>query len=322
MPPNVAIVLAAYNGALHLEEQLASLRAQDVQGWRLYARDDGSSDGTPELLARAAREDARITVLEGRENLGVIRNFGVLLEHARREGADLVFLSDQDDVWLPTKLSRSLEAMRELERAHGPEVPLLVHTDLRVVDESLRTIHESFLAYAAIRHEKEHPLGVLVAQNFVTGCTTVVNRHLLDVALPLPTECIMHDWWMAECAAALGHIGFVEEPTILYRQHGANQLGAVDVLGSFNVFRASGRTRVARRWRTAVRTLGQARALGARLRERGRGSDEVRALVDAYAHIGHARPLERIRILRHHGIRRQGSLLNLLLYVRLAMIRR
>ncbi len=320
--PRVAIVLATYNGARHLSEQLESLRGQDFGAWRLYVRDDGSRDGTPELLARAAREDPRITVLETRENLGVIRNFGALLGRAHADGADVVFMCDQDDVWLPSKVSRALAVLADLERAHGPAAPLLVHSDLRVVDEALAPIHPSFLAYQAIGHEEERPLGVLLVQNFVTGCAAAVNRALLDLALPFPAECLMHDWWLAQCAAARGAIGFVPEPTILYRQHASNQIGAGGVVGNFNVFHPMGRKRLARSWRTALLTVEQCRALGERLRDRGGAPAEALRMIEGYAHIEERGRLARVRTLRALGIRRQRRVLTALLYGRVALFRR
>ncbi len=318
MRPRVSIVLATYNGASHLQEQLESLRAQDHREWHLFVRDDGSTDATPELLANAAREEQRITVIESRARLGVIGNFAELLSRAHSEGAHLVFMCDQDDVWMPTKVSRSLALMSQLEAAHGSDAPLLVHSDLRVVDENLDLIHPSFLRYQGIGHEERSPLQVLLVQNFVTGCASVVNRPLLDFGLPIPASCIMHDWWLAECAAARGSIGFIPDATILYRQHASNQIGAGGVLGNFNFLQATGRKRLARSWRTAVNTTWQARALHERLRERG-GAAATLDLVEAYSRIAEQPPLTRLRTLRRLGIRRQRAVFTALLHLRVAL---
>ncbi len=320
MRPRVVIALATYNGAAHVDEQVRSFQAQDFREWELLARDDGSSDATRVILARLASRDPRIRVLDAGPNLGVIGNFAALLAHADAAGADYVFPSDQDDVWLPTKLSRSLALMARLESEHGRDTPLLVHSDLAVVDGALRPLYPSFLRRQGIRHEETSPLNVLLVQNFVTGCASLLNRALLRLALPFPERCIMHDWWIAECAAAAGAIGFVPEPLVLYRQHGANQIGASGSLGNLNVLDAAGRRRFVRSWEIAVESVDQARALAARLRDRGGVPETVLELVGAYAGTDRERPLERLRTLRRHGIRRQRPFGTILLYVRAALL--
>lgn len=321
MSPKVVIVLATYNGAAHLAEQIRSIQAQDWRDWKVLARDDGSSDATRDILSRAAAEDSRITVLESGTRLGVIGNFGELLGHAERAGAEYVFTSDQDDVWLPSKVSRSLELMGRLEAVHGRETPLLVHSDLAVVDERLRPVYSSFLRRQGLRHEGVSPLNVLLVQNFVTGCASLMNRALLGFAVPIPAACIMHDWWVAQCAAATGAIGFIPEPTILYRQHGANQIGAPGALGNLKVLTAAGRKGFVRSWRVALQSVRQARALEQRLRERGHPPSNILTMVGAYARIDRETWWRRLRTLRRHEIRRQGTVGTALLYLRTALLR-
>jgi glycosyltransferase involved in cell wall biosynthesis len=316
----VGIVLATYNGAAHVEEQVRSVQAQDFSGWRLFARDDGSSDDTSARLARLAAQDPRITVLEAGERLGVVGNFAALLAHARRAGAEYVFPCDQDDVWLPAKVSRSLAVMAQLEAEHGRETPLLVHSDLAVVDEALRPLYPSFLRRQGIRHQEVDPLNVLLVQNFVTGCASLLNGALLDLALPVPERCIMHDWWIAQCAAARGAIGFIPEATILYRQHGTNQIGATGALGNLNVLDAAGRKRFVRSWKVGVQSVEQAGTLLERLPERGGAAERVLDLLGAFARISGEPPLRRVRILRRRGIRRQSSFRTMLLYAQTALL--
>jgi glycosyltransferase involved in cell wall biosynthesis len=316
----VVIVLATYNGAPWLEAQVRSLQAQDHAGWRLLVRDDGSSDGTPALLERLAREEPRLTVLGAPGRLGVIANFGALLEAARAAGADYVFPCDQDDEWRPDKLSRALAEMARLEARHGRGAPLLVHSDLEVVDEALRPLHPSFLAFQGLRHEGRDPLRVLLVQNFVTGCASLLNRALLELALPVPAGCIMHDWWVAQCAAARGAIGFLPEAAVRYRQHAANQVGAAGAFGNLNVLHARGRRRFATSWRVARQTVGQARDLEARLRERGGASPEVLSLVGGFARLGEEGPLRRLLSMRRLGVRRLRKVDTALLFARMALL--
>jgi rhamnosyltransferase len=230
--PSYAIVLSTYNGAAFLTAQIESIRAQTIPNWRLYIRDDGSVDQTPTLIEQFAAEDARISlVADGTGNLGAPASFGSLLSYAMSRGENYVFLSDQDDVWLPDKAARMLGVAAEYESCLGSAVPLLVHSDLRVVSSELDVIHPSYFRFQRIDPQADVQLPRLALRNAVTGCATLVNRALLEYALPFP-RIVMHDWWLAECAALFGQVALVEQPTVLYRQHRANALGARGLLGT------------------------------------------------------------------------------------------
>lgn len=221
----VDIVLATYNGGRFLRAQLDSIVAQSFAGWRLLIRDDGSTDDTLDIIADYVRHHpGRIRQVPGGANLGACQAFARLLESAT---ADYVMLCDQDDVWLPDKVSTALGEMQRLEAGCGQGLPLLVHTDLRVVDEQLRLI-----AGSGWRYQKTDPqrwsLNQLLVQNVATGCTVMINRTLRDAALPIPPGALMHDWWLALVASAFGRISCVPRATMLYRQHGANQVGAMN----------------------------------------------------------------------------------------------
>lgn len=230
--PSHAIVLSTFNAGRYLAEQVESIRAQVASNWRLYVRDDGSSDDTPTQIARFAAVDRRITVLsDNAGNLGASASFGALLSRTLEQGEAYVFLSDQDDVWLPHKTERLLHAALEREGAVGPRIPLLVHSDLRVVSADLQPLHPSFLALQHLDpHEDSRPTRLLF-RNAVTGCAALVNGALLERSLPFPTVA-MHDWWLAQCAALFGQIAYVDEPTVLYRQHRTNVLGARGIVGT------------------------------------------------------------------------------------------
>jgi glycosyltransferase involved in cell wall biosynthesis len=224
--PHVTLLLSSYDGEQFIGEQIASIQKQTHSGWTLLVRDDGSSDGTQDIIQGFARQDPRITLLrDDRGNLGPVASFGLLLEHAVQSGAEYVALADQDDVWSSTKLAGELELLLRHERRSGPDKPLLVHTDLAIVGEDLSPIHPSFLAYQGLQHQDDFPLGPLLIQNFVTGCTVLFNRALLKAAVPVP-GVFMHDWWLALCCAALGEILYLPEATVQYRQHGRNALGS------------------------------------------------------------------------------------------------
>lgn len=221
----VDILLATYNGERFLTEQIDSLLAQTAQGFRILARDDGSTDGTVALVNDyGVRFPGKIARLDdGQGNIGVVQNFSRLLEAST---ADYAMFCDQDDVWHTDKIARTLEAMRAMEARHGRDTPLLVHTDAEVVDETLQRMAPSH--HKSTKLLPEHsPLPRLLIQNVAQGCTMMMNRALVTRAAPIPPEARMHDHWVALVAAATGDIGYLPQPTLRYRQHGANQVGAV-----------------------------------------------------------------------------------------------
>jgi glycosyltransferase involved in cell wall biosynthesis len=220
--PVVTILLATYNGERYLREQIDSLLAQ-THPVRVLARDDGSRDGTVSILRDyAERWPQRFALLEDDSGTGHAKwNFLRLTDTAVQiPGIDYLAFADQDDVWMPEKIELEMKAMRQLEKRYGATVPLLVFSDLSVVDASLGMLHCSFWEDQRIDPRKIHRLRRLLAQNVVTGCTSVLNRPLAAMSLRMPPEAIMHDWWVALLASAQGHAAFVREPLVLYRQHG------------------------------------------------------------------------------------------------------
>ncbi len=230
----VDILLATYNGADYLVQQIESLFRQDYPHWRVLARDDGSKDETAGILRDYTQRYPERFVLMPADgaNLGFVGNFARLMEHST---ADYLAFCDQDDVWLPEKLRLSLAEMQALERTHGVDKPLLAHTDLRVVDGKLSEIAPSFWGYQELDPGAGNRLNRLLIKNVVTGCAAMINRPLKDLSLPIPAEAKAHDWWIALVAAAMGAVGHVAVPTVLYRQHRGNTIGAVP-LGELTLF--------------------------------------------------------------------------------------
>lgn len=232
MQQRVAVLLSTYNGARFLDQQLQSLAAQDYPDFVILARDDGSHDETPGLLRNfAVRHGALVHVLEDeRGNLGPAASFSVLMNHVLENTGPLglapayLMFCDQDDVWEPAKLKLQMACMARAEARH-PGEPVLVHSDLRVVDESGADLAGSFLAYQGL-DAGSNGFANILASNMVTGCTALVNEALARLALPIPSAAVMHDWWLALVAAAWGSIECIPEPLVRYRQHGRNTLGA------------------------------------------------------------------------------------------------
>ena len=219
---NVDILLPAFNGADYIGIQIESIQKQGYTDWKLLIRDDGSTDQTVSIIKEYALQDKRICLIkDGNESLGVIRNIGCLLE---RSGAQYIMLCDQDDVWLPDKIEKSLNRLLQMEK-DSPGLPQLVHSDLKVVDRSLKEIAPSFRHFQHLDPACSGRINRLLVQNVAVGCTMIMNRRLVELALPMPEGVLMHDWWIALVACALGRIGYIHEPTIMYRQHGSNTLG-------------------------------------------------------------------------------------------------
>lgn len=222
----IAILLATYNGERFLGEMLASLENQTHRQFICYIHDDGSSDGTPEFIQEwASQHRDRYRVLEGPALGSAKANFLWMLSQVE---ADYYMFADQDDVWLPDKIARSLETL--LGVAKDGDQPVCIFTDMYVVDEGLRVKSDSFIRYIG-RDPERISLSQLLVENPAAGCTEMFNRPLRELALQLrDVESIeMHDIWVLALAAAFGkgHIGVVDEPLVYYRQHGENEMGAV-----------------------------------------------------------------------------------------------
>jgi glycosyltransferase involved in cell wall biosynthesis len=228
MHPQVDILLATYQGAEFLNEQLESIYRQSYPEIRVIARDDASRDQTVEIL-----KSHQLKLLDSTKNLGCKQNFSKLLSHSE---APYVCFSDQDDLWLPHKVDECLQAMIKEEKAQPPGTPILVHTDLVVVDQNLQEIAPSFWNYAGLNPHEHSTFNRLLVQNCVTGCSMMINRPLADLAKDIPNESKMHDWWLALVASAFGKIIAVNRPSILYRQHGNNTIGA-QKLGVLHLFK-------------------------------------------------------------------------------------
>ncbi len=244
--------MAAYRGAPYIGAQLDSLVAQTYPNWTVRVRDDCSDDGTYDTARRSAlQHPERIRVERRQANSGsAARNFLELLASSSEQ---YVMFADDDDVWLADKVAVTLTEMRRIERDAGPGVPVLVHTDLSVVDAALNVVDPS-MARSQRLAVRETRLARLLVQNSVTGCTVMVNRALADLAGEPSDEIAMHDWWLALLAAAFGRIGYVPRPTVLYRQHGRNAVGAADARSArYLVGRALGGDETRARMRTASR---------------------------------------------------------------------
>ena len=219
-PPVVAILLSTYEGERFLVPQLHSLLSQTHRDWVLYWRDDGSHDGTKQVM-RAFLDRIgpdRVVVLEDNVRVGATESYMRLLRRAFADGSPVLAFADQDDVWLPEKLSRGVTALA----AVPDEVPGLYFARQVLVDASLRRIALSF----RVRRPPGFP--TCLTQNLATGCTVLMNREAMALVAERPAPLgSLHDWWSYIVVSAHGGRPIADnEPTVLYRQHDSNTVGA------------------------------------------------------------------------------------------------
>ena len=224
MNKSIDILLSTYNGEKYLEQQIDSILNQKYDNWRLIIRDDGSNDNTRNIIESYNRlnPDRLYVINDKHGNLGPAQSFHILAQHS---SAPYVAFCDQDDIWLPEKLSSQISVIHEQETTYGEKYPLLIHSDLLVVDEDLSAISDSYWFSRSVWPEDMNNLTRLLTKNYVTGCTVLVNRCLIDLAMPFPEKIIMHDWWLALLAVSNGRIIDMQEKTVKYRQHASNVIG-------------------------------------------------------------------------------------------------
>ena len=225
---SVLILLASYNGESYIRQMIDSVLNQDYSNIQLILSDDGSTDGTEAILEQYATlyPDSVTHYRSGRRFGNAQKHFMHLL--STFHDAPYIMFCDQDDIWHPDKVRKTLALMTEVES--DPAIPVMVHTDLQVVGQDLEVISPSFCTHSGLDGNRL-ALNQLLVQNVVTGCTMMVNRTLAELSCRLTDMdvLLMHDWWIAMVASAFGKTGFLNEATIDYRQHGKNAVGAKNV---------------------------------------------------------------------------------------------
>lgn len=223
----IAILMATYNGEKYLREQIDSLIMQTYKDWHLYVHDDGSKDTTVSIVMEYVKKyPDKITLMDYPSQGGACKNFLSMLE---RVEASYYMFCDQDDVWLTEKTEKTFERMQILERQFH-EQPIIVHSDLILVDESLHTLDTSFVRNQHIKIEAIKNFEDYAATNTATGCTMLFNQQARQCIKRPYYKAIMHDSWI--CLSVIsqhGIVDFLYEPLLKYRQHSGNTLGACDM---------------------------------------------------------------------------------------------
>lgn len=209
MTGGVSILMASYNGSAFIDEQLQSITAQLSPQDELIVIDDGSSDRTIDIIVDYVRRFENMRLIENPRNLGVRKTFEALIVESRNE---IVFLSDQDDVWIDGRKARMVEALHQ-------------NNCVAVLSNAV-ILTEKGVGRNFFPGDQDPDVGS-IARNFIRnnfiGCCMAFRRDVATVALPFPRNISMHDWWIGSCAMALGKVCYLAEPTLLYRRHGGNQ---------------------------------------------------------------------------------------------------
>ncbi|MFH6955667.1 glycosyltransferase family 2 protein [Pseudoalteromonas sp. XMcav1-K] len=225
----ILVLLATYNGEKFLEAQLNSIMNQKNVEVHVCVRDDSSEDKTLEILdSFSAKFPEKFKIIEkckdSRHSSGVLSNFSALAEYASKTDFDYFCFSDQDDIWLPYKLSSLLSHLKSSEIAESN--PILVFSDLMGIDEEGNLLFNSFMTRLNLPTPENQNIYEACFQNTVTGCASLFNRRLLDMALPISKYAIIHDFWFALIAKYYGELIYVNQPLVHYRQHDNNVIGA------------------------------------------------------------------------------------------------
>lgn len=224
-PVTLSVALASFNGERYLAEQLSSIFAQSRLPTEIIVADDGSRDGTVDLVTEAFRTAAtlgiRTSLLAGSAPLGVTANFARAISACSGE---LVVLCDQDDRWHEHRLRDAVDAF-----ARTPEL-LFRHENARLIDEGGASLGETLFGALGISAAEctaingDDAFALYLRRNLATGATVTFRRTLIDRAMPFPTEWV-HDEWLAVIAAAIGRVAVSEVIRVDYRQHSGNEIG-------------------------------------------------------------------------------------------------
>ncbi len=217
----IHIVLATYNGAKFIEEQLNSILNNSYKEFTIEVCDDGSTDETLELVSKYVKKYENITLHRNEKNLGYVMNF---MEGIRRSKSPYIMLCDQDDIWHADKIQKTYERMKQLEQEMSSGVPLLVYSDAMNFDNDTGAELGSFHKSSHLNTENIDPAHLLM-ENKCIGCTVMVNGAIREYLDTLPNAIRVHDWWLALICSCFGKIAYLDESTLQYRQHSGNMIG-------------------------------------------------------------------------------------------------
>lgn len=217
--------MAVYNGEKFLRKQLESIVSQNYTEWKLYIRDDCSTDETNKIICEFKyKYHKKISILDNcGKRLGAKENFIYLFNCNEVEKAEFYLFCDQDDEWRPNKLEHLVNLLQKQDNTE----PILMYHNLKVVDADGNLLSDTFSDYTGLRLRKKKTFQQLLMYNCVPGCSIIFNNRLKLITGEIPYQCYMHDWWLLLVAECLnGKIIFCNETLGDYRQHENNEVGA------------------------------------------------------------------------------------------------
>lgn len=224
MDNRICVLMATYNGEEYILEMLNSIKNQTCQDFICYIHDDGSTDSTCDIVDNFCKDNRNFIRLESQPTGGAKNNFLYMLRKLGTQFQYCMFC-DQDDIWLPDKIEKSFNRMKELEDGNLSR-PALVYCDMKVVDIKLNEIAPSFIRYNALTVENI-TIDRAIMKSYAAGCSMMINNSLARISsVENTSDIIMHDWWVMIIASAVGKIAYINEALALYRQHETNALGA------------------------------------------------------------------------------------------------
>lgn len=204
----VSVAIAYYNGGEYIKEQLESILSQLSEEDEVILSVDGASDGSDIMLKEWAKRDQRIQLLNGPAK-GVVCNFEKAISHC---SGDIIFLSDQDDIWKENKVKKVIKAFR------NPEIMAVLHNGELMDGQGNRLGGKTLFE---MRNSRSGIIKNLIRNSYI-GCCMAFRKELLPVILPIPKEMYMHDYWIGTAAELCGKVGLLQEPLIGYRRHDTN----------------------------------------------------------------------------------------------------
>lgn len=218
----IVILMACYNGSEFIETQIQSIISQTHTNWKLFIRDDNSTDNTRDIIHSFCEQDVRISFVEDNSNKsGACHNFSQLLNLEEAKRAKYLMFCDQDDYWFENKIEKTFAAMKKIEEANNEAI--LVYSDFIFADIDLKKLEKETINITS--QWKRPSLSKLLAGNNIYGCTMMLNRALISEVNPVPEFAENHDYWVALVSSAVGVIHHLEEPLMKYRQHSNNVSG-------------------------------------------------------------------------------------------------
>ena len=293
----VSVLLSVHGDSIFLKDFLDSLANQSFRDFVLVCRFDGKPSAS--ILSLVSAFPSAV-VLPDQTHYNVVTSYQRLLDASTKMDTPYYMFADQDDVWHPDKIARSVQAIIDAESARPAGTPVLVHSDLRVMDEDLKQIAPSMIRYQSLNPARVS-LADLMVQNNATGCTMMFNRALARL-VRIPEEAICHDWYLALIAAAFGVIVFVPESMVDYRQHQDNVFGAVPRKGLLKHFLQ--RRHLHQRIRLTQR---QAEAFLSHFRA-NLSPDQIRILEDWSRCLTESSYFKRLVMIFRHGFRKNDWL--------------